>query len=272
MPTCELQLLAKDGVYLNEMPREVRMIHLFPGSRSDVAVRCFCDDPPCSASLKSSDTGIWDNRITTYEGDVLELIIDGTPVSSENLSTVVVNRPCYLADLMGATVAEANKHSLDLQVGQGGGQIRWNTGAWFTLGSDMPQNDDDLIETALGQVPVGEIIEIELNSVHQHPFHMHVNHFQLFDATSVSDTDHAINSYYQLGDWHDTILHTSTPFTIRYPTDRFTGEQVLHCHFLEHEDQGMMGWLWITGEDETVFPESEEQVAGTGACLRATGR
>merc|ERR1712048_1090297 len=90
---CELQLLAKDGIYLNEMPRRVDMIHLFAGARSDIAIRCTCDSPPCSATLKSIDTKIWDKRLKTYEGDMLELTIDGSPVSSEDLPSFKVNRP-----------------------------------------------------------------------------------------------------------------------------------------------------------------------------------
>merc|ERR1712151_389787 len=81
------------------MPRSIGMIHLFAGARSDVAIRCSCDDPPCAATFKSKDTGIWDNRLETYEGDVFELMIDGNPVSSPALLPVVVNRPCYLADV-----------------------------------------------------------------------------------------------------------------------------------------------------------------------------
>eukprot|EP00971_Amphidinium_carterae_P112843 2234710-Amphidinium_carterae.1 len=32
--TCSMQLLAKDGVYLQTMPREISRVYLFPGARS----------------------------------------------------------------------------------------------------------------------------------------------------------------------------------------------------------------------------------------------
>ena len=35
---CEMQLLAKDGIYLHDAPRLVEWIILSPGNRADVAV------------------------------------------------------------------------------------------------------------------------------------------------------------------------------------------------------------------------------------------
>ena len=47
----------------------------------------------------------------------------------------------------------------------------------------------------------------------------------------------------QVGDWHDTFLggaaNTDT-ITVRFQTDSFVGKMVVHCHVLEHEDEGMM--------------------------------
>ena len=37
---CEVQLLAKDGVYLHEAPRQITSVPMHPGSRADAAVRC----------------------------------------------------------------------------------------------------------------------------------------------------------------------------------------------------------------------------------------
>merc|ERR1719401_2426104 len=49
--TCELQLLAKNGIYLHEIPRPITAIHLYPGARADVAVSCTCTAYPCTADL-----------------------------------------------------------------------------------------------------------------------------------------------------------------------------------------------------------------------------
>jgi FtsP/CotA-like multicopper oxidase with cupredoxin domain len=90
-----------------------------------------------------------------------------------------------------------------------------------------------------------------------HPFHIHVNPFQIeqilnpqgqsiIDANGQcidKDSQGKPDTQYcdQIGVFRDTIL-TKMNYKIiarsRYET--YTGEFVLHCHILDHEDQGMM--------------------------------
>jgi L-ascorbate oxidase len=102
-----------------------------------------------------------------------------------------------------------------------------------------------------------------------HPFHIHVNPFQIVSITDPSGRDVSApgavdNSGGQVdpqypglkGVWKDTLwvkdlinnpadfpskLSTSM-YTIKIRTryQRYIGEFVLHCHILDHEDQGMM--------------------------------
>lgn len=90
-----------------------------------------------------------------------------------------------------------------------------------------------------------------------HPFHIHVNPFQIVrildpDGNDVSG-EHAGDGddrQYQgmKGVWKDTIWvkntgeSASTRYTVVVRTryQRYIGEFVLHCHILDHEDQGMM--------------------------------
>ena len=37
---CEMKLLAKDGIYLDDAPRDISTAILSPGNRADLAVRC----------------------------------------------------------------------------------------------------------------------------------------------------------------------------------------------------------------------------------------
>jgi FtsP/CotA-like multicopper oxidase with cupredoxin domain len=39
---------------------------------------------------------------------------------------------------------------------------------------------------------------------------------------------------------------------VRLYTDSFTGAMILHCHFLGHEDLGMMAEYLITGNEGNV--------------------
>lgn len=51
------------------------------------------------------------------------------------------------------------------------------------------------------------------------------------------------------GEWKDTIL-VKKGYTIVFRTkyEQFTGKFVLHCHILDHEDQGMMENVEITAD------------------------
>jgi hypothetical protein len=53
--TCDFELIAKDGVYLPEIPRAIPAILLWPGSRADVAISCRCETCPCVAFLGHVD-------------------------------------------------------------------------------------------------------------------------------------------------------------------------------------------------------------------------
>lgn len=87
-------------------------------------------------------------------------------------------------------------------------------------------------------VPLGAVEEWTLinTSNVEHPFHIHVNDFQVFEVNGVA----------QPLEWRDTItipakvgnVNGSVRFRTRF--EDFTGKFVLHCHILQHEDIGMM--------------------------------
>lgn len=74
-----------------------------------------------------------------------------------------------------------------------------------------------------------------------HPFHIHVNPFQIIGITRTDGG--TVDAQYKdlIGTWKDTLLVMKghkIEIATRY--QRYIGEYVLHCHILEHEDQGMM--------------------------------
>lgn len=89
---------------------------------------------------------------------------------------------------------------------------------------------DDLILPEF-RLKKGEVKEWRLHNVSQgpHPFHIHVNPFQMVNADGTP------------GEWRDTIIiPPSGDLRMRTRIERFTGKFVLHCHILPHEDRGMM--------------------------------
>lgn len=98
---------------------------------------------------------------------------------------------------------------------------------------------------------LGTAEEWKISSVNAlgHPFHIHVNPFQIqriiknatnVDVSLPGATDDA--QYAGLkGVWKDTLF-VKVGYTayVRTRYQRYIGDFVLHCHILDHEDQGMM--------------------------------
>jgi L-ascorbate oxidase len=81
-----------------------------------------------------------------------------------------------------------------------------------------------------------------------HPFHIHINPFQIVKILDPSGTDVSVAGeaddpqYANLkGAWKDTLfVKPDYQAVIRSRYRRYIGDFVLHCHILDHEDQGMM--------------------------------
>jgi FtsP/CotA-like multicopper oxidase with cupredoxin domain len=71
-----------------------------------------------------------------------------------------------------------------------------------------------------------------------HPFHIHVNPFQVVERNGLPEANRA---------WKDTVLvKRYERVRLRVAFNQFPGRTVYHCHILDHEDRGMMGILDIS--------------------------
>lgn len=99
-----------------------------------------------------------------------------------------------------------------------------------------------------------------------HPFHIHVNPFQIISVrkkgadgkpTGPEITDGQYAG--MLNTWKDTIFVQSDVVIQVYTRyQRYIGEFVLHCHILDHEDQGMMQNVQV------VLPDGNGGAAAKG--------
>jgi hypothetical protein len=87
-------------------------------------------------------------------------------------------------------------------------------------------------------IPTGSVQEWSVKAG-AHPFHLHVYHFQMKGACGAYDD----------GEYYDTIQESCiTRFDLNPATSSvYDGMTIMHCHILEHEDQGAMGWSDIIG-------------------------
>lgn len=95
---------------------------------------------------------------------------------------------------------------------------------------------------------LGDIEEWKLTSLAgSHPFHIHVNPFQVSRILNPQGVDVSVpgsgDTEYEgtKGLWKDTLfVKGGYTLYVRTRYQRYIGEYVLHCHILDHEDQGMM--------------------------------
>lgn len=92
------------------------------------------------------------------------------------------------------------------------------------------------------QLRLGKVEEWLLKSDFvNHPFHVHVNPFQIVSIKNPQGQELLTEPV-----WKDTILiHEGERITVRTRYERLLGKFPLHCHILDHEDQGMMEMLEI---------------------------
>ncbi len=88
-------------------------------------------------------------------------------------------------------------------------------------------------------LPADKVQEWSVSGNTQHPFHLHVYHFQ---AQNCSGS-------FENGEYYDTLTSAcSVRFDLNAATSTvYEGRTIMHCHILEHEDQGAMGWLDTVG-------------------------
>ena len=207
---CELALMGRDGVWRTEVPKAIptNTLELTGASRADLAVRC------------SGDADI------TVDNDVVaNVFVDGPagsaaahPYAADGVSTWLSNRPDYLRDLRNESVA--NNETV-------------NMGARTINGSKFDKNVPTFTLDTTG------VQEWKLKGARNHPFHLHIYHVQV--QGDCGD--------YEDGEYYDVVASNCT---LRFDTGAQTsspyeGRTILHCHILEHEDQGAMGWADVIG-------------------------
>jgi FtsP/CotA-like multicopper oxidase with cupredoxin domain len=175
--------------------------------------------------------------------DIRQTIIDGLN-DGLSLGKFVPHRSFSDEDL--AKMNAAKKEYVTFNIARMGGKVRFmvegklqSTAAPDVKNIYQPGRIDHTV--ILGEQQLWEL----QSRVDSHPFHIHVNPFQIVSITH-NDKDkqkEPLPPQYRdlVGTWKDTVLvmeDYKVVVATRY--ERYIGEFVLHCHILEHEDQGMM--------------------------------
>ena len=226
-----LYLIGTDGGAI-EYPVELDTIVLTPGERADILVKG--DREPGTYRLldfgvatggmhgmgRMHGRGGMHGRGRTNEPTAIAAIEYGEPV-----------RPLDIPDTLGTIdplPEPETVHRIDLGHGMAPG------GMVFLLNGKAFDRDRVDIRTRVGRV---EDWEIANRGMTAHPFHIHVNSFQIVSRNGSPEPFRA---------WKDTVnINPGEVVRLRTRYDDFPGQTVYHCHILDHEDAGMMGILEI---------------------------
>lgn len=110
----------------------------------------------------------------------------------------------------------------------------------FTINGMLYDEDTVQQEVALGDAEewILKVGDSDHGGTEGHPFHIHVNHFEVISIAGVPQPPGTIQ---------DTVwIPKNAEVVIRMKFKDFTGKGVYHCHILPHEDTGMMQNFLIT--------------------------
>ena len=219
-PGCEIALMARDGVWRTEVPKPLPTNSISLTGASRADLAVNC------TANSSISVG---NQV------VASINVDGgipdtypSPYDSETDMTWLSQRPVYLQDLRG---------------GQADHRETINMGARTVAGSKWDHAVPNFTLNTNG------VQEFTLKGATNHPFHLHVYHVQVQgDCGDFED-----------GEYYDVVAGNCTiRFKLTSET-AYQGRTVMHCHILEHEDQGAMGWVDVLGGTlPPKFPGEDE--------------
>jgi hypothetical protein len=216
---CEVKLMARDGIWRTQVPGNIAANTLTLTGASRADIAV-----RCSA----------DSTVSVGGTQVATIYVDGTPDTTVSpyatpggTSTWSAVRPFYLRDLRGQPIT---------------GSETINMGARTINGTKFDHDVPNLTHAADG------VQEWTLKGATNHPFHLHEYPVQVQSACGP----------YEAGEFYDTVAGTCVVRFEMGPTEAFEGRDIFHCHILEHEDQGAMGWMnVIGGRQPPTYPDTQ---------------
>ncbi|KAK9793747.1 hypothetical protein WJX73_009450 [Symbiochloris irregularis] len=254
--SCQMGIVNRDSIPLRELPRMTDHIFMGPANRVDALVQC---NTPGNFSLQTGfgpqqiDPNCTSTHCELITQSVLATLVVSEASSSkqgitiEEIGMCQTTYPSYLADLRdNATTLSKERQSLQM--------IATNPALAVTnlnLSNPSPGNGEsgacainDILyndQPGFSEV-IGVTQEINISWIAVHPFHHHVQPFQLVQM--VNPYGEVSNGTWQEGDWLDTLLlpNLANQAVIRWTSgpEEITGQGyfLMHCHIIPHSDQG----------------------------------
>lgn len=269
-------VVAADGLTMRKSMR-TRNVTMQPGYRWDLLVSfpnageyCMLDvTSQATESVGNLPSGVRLLGIVKVQADPVSAQRGTVPqqlVDSASRTMPVDVRDAVIADINnGLTLTRFSPHkSVDPSELAGGQQLTFDI-----VGGNTPNPQFSVANQLFGsggynpqpynparldrKLTLGTAEEWKLTSNGAgHPFHIHVNPFEIVSIVNNNNpsVDVSVPGAFDGGDpqyvglkgmWKDTLwIKPNYTVTLRTRYERYIGDFVLHCHILDHEDEGMM--------------------------------
>ncbi|KAI8611866.1 hypothetical protein BC830DRAFT_624492 [Chytriomyces sp. MP71] len=288
---CQLVQIASDGVYFQAI-RTTGYVAMLPANRATIIIQCknpgtyYLTNVP-DDNLRAKLT---DNE-TRYAQSMMMLVVTGSATSFSSMSGLdlaTITRPAYLADTTSATVSSTWQLSVDQDPQGSNGKMWLGIGDNCTIFSSGRGGDagttlspEDNLRCSYLPFPgelstkgpyrhithQGAVDELTIigRGASPHMVHIHVNHMQIIADGFQDDSS---RYFYRIGDFKDTVPALVPYVKVRQNVADYSGEIPMHCHFLLHEDLGMMATYYVrpaaqVSSGDCVFPDG---TATNGYC------
>jgi len=228
--------IAADGLYFDTM-KTVDSVIVHTGARSDVLVSAPSESGRYVAELITLGTNlqVLERRLA------IELNITGDPITPAMTLPARLPRAIERGPIKDEEIVGSREVYFDIDP-TGTNLDSTAVSRMFTV-NNSPYNHDVVNITV--RAGTAEEWTITNRSGGTHPFHIHINEFQVTAINDVKQDEPV---------WRDVLLlMPKTKYTIRHRFDtEFDGKTVLHCHYLPHEDWGMMNLIEILPATSSV--------------------
>lgn len=215
-----LNVIARDGISQPNMETSQGSLVIVPGQRIDVLVKA------------SSTPGTYELHAVTHSqgydsptGPVMRMVVAGDPLPMSLPGSLP---PGPLEPIRDSELTGKRQLVFSAILPEAADSGHWQEYSFLIDGKKFDATHVDQ------SIRLGSVEEWTLTNLHEHDhiFHIHQNPFQVTAVNGEPVTDLR---------WRDTeTLPGNGTLTFRSRFLDYTGQYVLHCHMMNHEDMGMM--------------------------------
>lgn len=196
--------------------------------------------------VQGGEAGTYDLKTLKYDqgfqflpnAKLATVTVEGAAVQPLSIPTALLGP--MTTELTDATIAQNRKFVFTIDVPK---HPTADNPVTFRINNEVFDPNVVNVSPQLGTVEEWTLVN---HSGEQHPFHIHVNDFQVMSVNGRPYDAKGLQDVVPIPAYGSVV--------IRNPFDDFTGSYVFHCHILDHEDGGMMQIVDVVDEAGAADP------------------